>query len=344
MDIRASILQHVFALLLAVALLLPVSAARSQVPSPHAIEIPPWFTESLLDFRDEIRDAGQSGKRAMVYFGQDGCPYCMRLMQTNFSQRAIVDKTRQHFVAIALNIWGDREVTWVDGRSMSEKQIAKLLQVQFTPTLLFFDERARVVARLNGYYPPHRFEAVLDYVAGRMETKLALADYMRTAVRDAASDRLHDEPFFMKPPYDLRRKPGGRPLIALFETPFCGSCDELHQEGFRRPEVQELLARFDVVRFALGERADIASPQGRRLSAADWARMLKITYTPTMVFFNDQGREIFRIEAYLRPFHLASSLDYVASGAYRREPSFQRFVQARAGRMRERGQAVELWK
>ena len=33
----------------------------------------------------------------------------------------------------------------------------------------------------------------------------------------------------------------------------------------------------------------------------------------------------------------------VASGAYRTEPSFQRFLQAKAERMRERGEPVDLW-
>src|SRR5712691_7908291 len=88
------------------------------------------------------------------------------LVLPNFSQKAIADKTRAHFVAIALNIWGDREVTWTDGRKFSEKRLAAFLKVQFTPTLLFFDEQGDIAARLNGYYPPHRFDAVLDYVAG----------------------------------------------------------------------------------------------------------------------------------------------------------------------------------
>ncbi len=95
----------------------------------------------------------------MLYFGQDGCPYCTALMQTNFSQRAITDKTRRHFVAIALNLWGDREVAWTDGRRMSEKALGRELRVQFTPTLLFLDEKGAVALRLNGYLPPHRFEA-----------------------------------------------------------------------------------------------------------------------------------------------------------------------------------------
>ena len=90
--------------------------ARAQDAAPYAIDIPPWFAETFLDFREDIAEAAKDGKRLMVYLGQDGCPYCRQLMVTNFSQQRIVDKTRRHFVAIALNIWGDREVTWLELR------------------------------------------------------------------------------------------------------------------------------------------------------------------------------------------------------------------------------------
>ncbi|MBI4207343.1 MAG: thioredoxin fold domain-containing protein, partial [Betaproteobacteria bacterium] len=126
-------------------------------PSPHAIDIPPWFRETFLDFREDIREAAKANKRLMVYFGQDGCPYCRELMRVNFGDKGIVDKTRRQFDAVAINIWGDREVTWLDGKVHSEKTFAALLKVQFTPTLLFFDEKGNVVLRLNGYYPPHKF-------------------------------------------------------------------------------------------------------------------------------------------------------------------------------------------
>jgi hypothetical protein len=46
----------------------------------------------------------------------------------------------------------------------------------------------------------------------------------------------------------------------------------------------------------------------------------------------------------VRPFHLAGGLDYVASGGYRKEPSFQRYLQGQADKLRERGERVELWK
>ena len=329
-------------LLCLIAALLPLWAGAQQA-SPHAIDIPSWFTESLLDFRDDVRDAAKEGKRLMVYFGQDGCPYCKALMQTNFSQKAIVDKTRRQFVAIALNLWGDREVTWIDGRTLSEKELARTLKVQFTPTLLFLDERGAVAARLNGYYAPHRFEPVLDYVAGKMEKKLPLADYLAANARDTANPWLADEPFFLKPPYDLRRSRGAKPVAVLFETLYCAACDELHGEAFKRADVTRLLKRFDVVRLSLADRAAVVTPAGAKTNGEAWARSLGIAYTPSVVFF-DGPAEVLRVEAYLRPFHLASALDYVSSGAYREEPSFQRFIQVRAERLRERGETVDLWK
>jgi len=319
-------------------------AAMAQEPSPYAIDIPRWFTHSFLDFREDIVEAKRDKRRLMVYFGQDGCPYCTALMKNNFSQQRIVEKARKNFVAIALNIFGDRETKWLDGSTMTEKELARKLRVQFTPTILFFDETGAIVARLDGYYPPNKFEAVLDYVAEHRERKTSLGAWLARNARDSASPKLADEAFFAQPPYDLRRRAGGKPLAVLFETPYCAPCDELHRDGFKRPQVQALLERFDVARFALGAATPIITPFARATTARDWADELGVTYTPALVFFADDGREVFRIDAYLRPFHLASSLEYVASGAYRDEPSFQRFIQARTERLRAQGKGVDLWK
>jgi thioredoxin-related protein len=308
-----------------------------------AQEPPPWFSESLLDLREDVKDAAAQGKRVMLYFGQDGCPYCKRLMEVNFRQAAIAAKAQRHLVALALNIWGDREVTWTDGSVTSEKRLASQLKVQFTPTLLFLDERGGAALRLNGYYPPHEFEAALDYVAARLEKKISFAEYVKKHVKGAASEKLHPQPFFMAAPHDLRRAPGGKPLAVLFETPHCAQCDELHAVAFRRQEILDHLARFDVARFSPSVRDPLTSPDGRQTDAVAWARALNVGYVPTILLFDSRGREVFRTEAYLRPFHIAGALEYVASGAYRTEPSFQRFLQAKAERMRERGEPVDLW-
>lgn len=332
---------------LLVALPLPAGSAatpEASNPSPHAIDIPAWFQETFLNFREDVRDAAAQRKRLMVYFGQDGCPYCRQLMRVNFSQKALADKARKHFNAIAINIWGDREVTWIDGKTMGEKAFAAMLKVQFTPTLLFLDEKGSVVLRLNGYYPPHQFDAALDYASGKGKAA-SFAEHLRKHAREPASGKLHGQPFFLKPPLDLdrTRKPTARPLAVLFEQAHCSACDELHERGFQDPAVLALIGGFDVARLELFGAERLTAPQGKALTAERWGRELKVAYTPTLVFFDAQGAEIFRIEAYLRPFHLASGLDYVASGAYRAEPSFQRYLQARAAKIRAVGGRVELW-
>jgi thioredoxin-related protein len=311
-----------------------------------AQEMPAWFTETLLFIKEDAAEAARDGKRVMLYFGQDGCPYCKQLIEVNFRQARIVDKMRKGFVAIAINIWGDREVHWdqfgTSGRALTEKQLAPALKVQFTPTLLFLDEKGDIALRVNGYLPPERFEAALDYVSARMEGKLAFADYK--PVHPKASETLNQAAFFLKPPYDLRRKPGAKPLAVLFETPHCAGCDELHREAFKRKEVLSRLARFDVVRLSSFSSESLIAPGGQQVNASAWASQLGLTYVPSLLFFDDRGREVFRVEAYMRPFHLAGSLEYVASGAYRREPSFQRFLQGETERLRGEGRSVDLWK
>ena len=74
----------------------------------------------------------------------------------------------------------------------------------------------------------------------------------------------------------------------------------------------------------------------------DWARQLKIIYTPSFVFFDAGGREVFRVEGYLRPLASRFSLDYVASGAYRNSRSSS--ASSRRAPRRGEGEKIELMK
>ncbi len=326
----------------------PVWAANGEVldeglVNPGYVQKPDWFKASFLDLREDVADATADGKRVMLYFYQDGCPYCEKLINTNFAQRDIVEKTRANFDVIAINMWGDTTVTDLQGNAVSEKAFALGLKVQFTPTLLFLDEQGAIALRVNGYYAPHKFMTALDYVAGKHEKTLAFRDYLAQQAPVAARGKLHIEKGFLQPPYDLSRKAGDKPLLVLFEQKACPVCDEMHGEGFRRKETRELLAAFDVALIDIWDKSPLTTPDGKRMPALDWVREQRIQYAPSMAFFDESGKEVFRTEAYLRPFHLQSAMDYIASGTYREQPEFQRFVQERADHMREQGIEVDLW-
>jgi thioredoxin-related protein len=316
--------------------------AAAQVAAPHAVDIPRWFAMSMLDLKDEVPEAARAGKRVLIYFGQDGCPYCKALMKTSFGPGPIADRTQRHFTAIAINIWGDLEVTWTDGRRMSEKEFARLLKVQFTPTLLFLEADGSIALRLNGYLPPERMDVVLDWVIQRRGREVALADYVAARLPEPAAAPKLPRPYLMADPSDLARAARKRPLVVLFESDGCKACDEMHDDVFARPPVRRLLAGFDVARVVPGRPAQLVTPDGRRVDARTWTRDLRIDLHPTAVLFDAQGREAFRFDGHLRGFHVESALEYVAGGAWRSEPEFQRFVQSRAERKRASGKAVEL--
>jgi thioredoxin-related protein len=128
------------------------------------IQIPAWFKISFLELPEDIKEAVAAKKRIMLYFGQNGCPYCKQLMDVNFTQPDIVAKLRRNFDLLEINILGSREVGWVDGIARTEKDFARSLKVRYTPTLLVIDERGSILLRINGYYPPAPFNAALDYV------------------------------------------------------------------------------------------------------------------------------------------------------------------------------------
>lgn len=310
--------------------------------NPGYHEQPAWFKQSFLDIREDVQEAASNDKRVLLYFYQDGCPYCKKLLETNFALRDIVERTRATLEVVAINLWGDREVTGFDGEATTEKQFAADLKVMFTPTMLFLDEQGDVVMRLNGYYPPHKFSAVLDYVGERMEKQLAFRDYWEQQAPPAATGTLHRDPSYLQPPYRLSQRSAPKPLLVLFEQKDCAACDELHLDILKRKESAELLHGFDVVLLDMWSATAVQTPDGSDTTAAEWAKQLGIQYAPTLVMFDHGGREVFRAEAYLKAFHIQSSLDYVLSGAYRDQPSFQRFVQARADALEAQGIHVDL--
>jgi thioredoxin-related protein len=310
--------------------------------NPGYHEQPDWFKVSFLDIREDVEEAAADGKRLMLYFYQDGCPYCQKLLETNFGLRDIVAKTRATVDLVSINMWGDREVTGFDGRQVTEKRFAEDLRVMFTPTLLVFDEQGEVIMRVNGYYAPHQFDALLEYIAGRKEKELSFREYYASLAPPEAEGRLHREPSFLQPPYRLASRDSDKPLLVLFEQKVCAPCDELHLDIMQRSESREQLARFDVALLDIWSTESLERPDGSTGSVRDWVRELDVQYAPTLVLFDGEGREAFRTEAYLRSFHVQSALDYVASGAYREQPNFQRYLQGRAADLEAQGIHVDL--
>lgn len=321
----------------------PAAALEGGV-NPGFHDKPDWFKNSFMDLAEDVAEAKVAGKRVLLYFYQDGCPYCKKLLDDNFGTTEGAAKTRRLYDVIAINIWGDREVTGVDGVTLSEKQFAERLKVMYTPTLVFLDDVGAPMLRLNGYYAPDRFDIALDYGARRGDAGLSFRDYAAQRAGRGAGAQLQSSPLFLKPPHVLARNrvAAQRPLLVLFEQGDCATCADFHRDILAKPDSRALLRRFDAVQLDIWSNETLIAPDGRRTTAVAWAKQLNIQYTPSLVFFDEKGKEVFRTEAYLRTFHVQSVMEYIASGAYRTQPNLQRYIQERADRLRAQGRPVDL--
>ena len=48
--------------------------------NPGSEDKPEWFKVSFLDLYEDIEEATEKNKRLMLFFFQDGCPYCKKLL------------------------------------------------------------------------------------------------------------------------------------------------------------------------------------------------------------------------------------------------------------------------
>lgn len=316
----------------------------ANLQNPGYIEEPEWFKESFLDIREDIQDAAAENKRVLLYFHQDGCPYCEKLIKDNFGQRETTELTQSLFDTISINLWGDREVIGFNGDELTEKEFSKSLRVQFTPTLLMLDENGEVALRVNGYYPPGKFQAALHYGGGKLEEQGSFRDYLASTPVANASGKLHTNPTYLNAPLKLRDtlQSSTKPMLVMFEQKQCLACDELHTDILQREESLKLLNGFDVALVDMWSATEIQTPDGQVKKIRQWADDLGVAYAPTMAFFDANGHLIFRTDAYLRAFHTDASMAYVLEKAYLTEPEFQRFVESRADSLRALGIEVNL--
>lgn len=301
-----------------------------------AHEMPAWFKDSFLEIAEDAEEAGEADRHVMIFFNLNDCPYCARMLDESFRSEPNMGLIQTHFDVIALNVLGDREVVFNDEITVTEKQLAEILEVRATPGVMFFDADNKPVARADGYRAPERFRQVLEYVAGKAYRDMSLQTFLdRNVAKDVYA--LRDNAVFSNTT-DLASVPG--PLMVILEDGGCYDCAEFHDGILADPRVGAEMAAYTVVRLDTGSQAMIIDPAGESMTAAGLADKHRMFYRPGILIF-DEGNLIRRMDSLIYPHHLKENLRYVSGGFYRSQ-AYQDYSAARTEELLSSGTDIDL--
>lgn len=304
-------------------------------PLEQPLILPAWFKSSFLDIREDITEATANKRGLIIYFGQSLCPYCKALLVNSWGRPDIVTYTRNNFDVIAIDVRGARTVTDFDNREYPEKIFSAKHRATFTPTLMFFDKSGSLALKLVGYRPPYQFRAALEYVADYHHRNENFRYYLARAEGAISYGReeLNESDIFNTKSYNLKQISNKKPLVVFFEEPKCHACDVLHAGPLSNRKLISEFNQFHNVQLDMWSQTRVITPAGEEVSAKQWADSLGLSYAPTLIFFDENGKEIIRVESVIGFLRLNNVARYVSSRAYRKQPSFQLW---RADELRKR--------
>ena len=128
-------------LFLAVAVLLAfITSAPAAEVGDDGLHKQAWFATTFRDIKEDMDTARAEGKRLALIFEQRGCIYCRKIHEEVLTDPEVRDFIKDNYMVVQYNLYGDEEVTDLDGEALTEKTAARKWRVTFTPTIFFLPE------------------------------------------------------------------------------------------------------------------------------------------------------------------------------------------------------------
>jgi len=260
------------------------------------------------------------------------------MLNENFRSGENKEFMQKHFDVIGMDFAGKKELTWIDGKSYQEHDlIQNKLGAYATPTIVFLNADGKKIAQLNGFRDTVAYRNVLDYVQSRAYEKQSLAQYLESRKKTVVYN-------FSKHPLlaDVTNfKNFKKPLLVLFEDPYCGECARFHETTLNHPMVMEELKRFTFVRLDTESSQKIVTIDGKQMTAGEWAKSLGVTYRPGMVVFNG-GKRRHTYDGRIFKHHFMERLHYVSGEYYDKYKTYDDFKVVYRGDLMKRGINVDF--
>ena len=250
-----------------------------------------FFAQTFGDLPEELEEAHAAGKLGlMLFFEQEGCPYCERMMKTILNQPHVQDWYRERFVSIAVDINGSVELRDVDGITLPSKVFAEHRRIKTTPTISFIDlTGAEVYRRVTMVSGVEEFLRMGEYVAGGHYTDTAWKDYAARAeeARPPPAVPLVDDFREVR----VAAEAGSLNLLLAITREGCPYCAKLRREILAPMTLGGQYSDRVLIRELMMEPDTPAVDfDGRKTTTAAMAARYDVSITPTVILLSPAGQ------------------------------------------------------
>jgi len=298
---------------------------------------PEWFKPSYLDLDEDLKEALQDNKKGLlVYFGLKRCSYCQAFMDNTLSKPDIANRLQGMFDTVGLDIFSNNEMRDPTGKEYVVKDFVTAKKANYSPTMIFYGQQGEQLLKIVGYYPPAKFRHVLDYLEGEYYERETLYTYINRKKSSPGLIKVaikQDQAIFPNTNYSVyrKKKPAKRPLLVLFEQPGCDSCDRFHERVLTDKPVRRLIGEFETLQLdATDNKTTIVTPAGSRITPKIWYYRLGLNYSPAMVFFDEAGNEITRLDSEVKRWRMEGTLQLILEKSYTKDTQVQRWRRDKA--------------
>jgi thioredoxin-related protein len=252
-----------------------------------------FFAQTFGDLPEELEEARKAGKLGLLlFFEQDGCPYCERMLKTILNQPAVQEWYRERFVSIAVDINGDVELTDVDGITLPSKVFAQHRRVKTTPTLSFIDlSGAEVYRRATMVSGVGEIILMGQYIAEGRYTDTPWRDYAEEHPEVVNSATVQQVVDFRHEAAATRE--GGLTLLLAVTREGCGYCAQLRRE-FLAPMIRsgEYADKVRIREMMMEPDTAVTDFAGKVTSTAEIAARYGVGITPTVLLLDSAGNPL----------------------------------------------------
>lgn len=119
---------------------------------------------------------------------------------------------------------------------------------------------------------------------------------------------------------------GKQGLIVYFGQARCSYCEQFINVNMKAPDIEYYLRKnFDVIKINIWSMHDIVDTDGTEYTERELSIHYDTNFTPSLIFYDRDGKPVFRLRGYYEPYKFRAALKYVTEGFYIKE-SFRDYL------------------